>query len=292
MAGFISHSGNVFSFNSNTADLAASNWNTVAAALGCTSSSSSSAVTLACMRSPNITMAAILAAAATVPTTGSITRPLAAFQITQDNLTVFSTTDYATRLAAGDLARLPYLETHNDHESGFYRIPALAKGGTNGVLPESNWTLFEQETFTCPYAVEARGRAVLGSVSYRMRYMADWEDLRLFYQDDAPFDSGAYHGVDINMVIGNVAGVNGGLVPEEEGVRLTDTMQRAWAAFVTDPEEGLEEVMGWPRYEDGKETLILVGVNTTAEVDFVNPAMYDYICPSLGLEFWNTSRVV
>lgn len=286
MAGLISHSGNVFSFDSNSADLAASNWNTVATALGCDSSSNA---TLACMRSPNITMSAILAAAATVPATGSSTRSLPAFQITEDNITVFPTSTYSARLAAGDLARLPYLETHNDHESGFYRISARARGT---VLPESNWTTFEQETFNCPYAVEARGRAELGIASYRARYMADWADLRLFWQEEAPFDSGAYHGVDIDMVIGNVAGVNGGLVPEAEEVKLIETMQRAWAAFVADPMGGLENVMGWPRYVDGEETLILLGVNTTAEVGFVDPAVYDYVCPNLGLDFWDASTAV
>lgn len=281
VAGAISHSGNVFSFDSNSADLAASNWYNVTEYLGC-GGATTMMNTLDCMRSPNITFQAILQAAARVPTTGSLTRSLPAFQITQDNITVFSTTEYANRLAAGDLAHIPYLETHNDHESGFYRISARAKGVD---LPESNWTQFEQETFTCPVGYEAAGRAKLNITSYRMRYMADWENLRLFYQADPPYDSGAYHGADINMIIGNSEEVSSGILPEGEEVMLTGVMQKAWAAFARDPADGLTEEMGWPKYKDDEETLILLGQNTTSEVKFVNPEVYDYVCPELDLGF-------
>lgn len=227
------------------------------------------------MRSPTLTFEAILSAAARVPSTGSTTRSLPAFQITQDNVTVLSTTDYATRLAQGHLARIPYLETHNDHESGFYRISARAKGV---VLPERNWTQFEQETFTCPVAYEAQGRARLGITSYRARYLADWDNVRLFYQAEGPpYDSGAYHGVDVNMVIGNSEGVSGLAASAQEGA-LVEVMQRAWAAFAREPGEGVTAEMGWPKYEAEAETLILLGYNSTAEVRVVGPALYDAVC--------------
>lgn len=274
VAGTISHSGNVFSFDSNSASLAASNWYNVTEYLGC----GSLGETLDCMRSSNATVDAILQAAARVPASGSTTRSLPAFQITEDNVTVFSTAEYARRLAAGDLARIPYLETHNDHESGFYRISVRARGT---VLPESNWTQFEQKTFTCPVAYEALGRARLNITSYRARYMADWDNLRLFYQSDAPDDSGAYHGVDINMIVGNSEGVSG-IAPSAEEVRLTGVMQEAWAAFVQDPTDGLTNEMGWPKYNADGETLILLGYNTTAEVKLVKPAVYDSVCSEIG----------
>lgn len=233
------------------------------------------------MRSSNITFEAILKAAARVPSSGPTTRSLSAFQITQDNVSVLSTAEYANRLAAGDLARIPYLETYNDHESGFYRISARAKGAT---LPESNWTQFEQETFTCPVAYEALGRARLNITSYGARYMPDWDNLRLFYQSDAPYDSGAYHGADINMIIGNSEGVSG-IAPSAEEVRLTEVMQKAWAAFVRDPSNGLTSEMGWPKYDADGETLILLGYNTTAEVKLVKPTVYDHVCSELDLGF-------
>lgn len=231
------------------------------------------------MRSPNITISSILAAAARVPTTGAGSRALPAFQITQDNRTVFPKSEYVARLASGRLAGIPNLQLQTDHESGFYRISALARGT---VLPESNWTLFEQETFTCPIAADAGGRAGLNISSYRARYMADWDNLRLFYQPEAPYDSGAYHGSDINMVVGNTEGVSG-IAPSTEETRLTGTMQKAWAAFAADPADGLTSVMGWPKYQAGPETLILLGYNTTSTVKFVDPRTYDFACQSLGL---------
>lgn len=107
------------------------------------------------------------------------------------------------------MARIPYLATHGDHESGFYRISPRARGI---VLPERNWTQFEQETFTCPVAHEAQGRARLNITSYRARYLASWANLRLFTQAAAPYDNGAYHGADVHIATGNaelVSGVGG-----------------------------------------------------------------------------------
>lgn len=270
VSGLVSHSGNVFSFDSNSAELAASNWYNVTRTLGCSASES----TLKCMRSPNITIDSILAAAARVPTTGAGSRALPAFQITQDNRTVFPRSEYVSRLASGNLAPIPSLLLQTDHESGFYRISALARGT---VLPESNWTLFEEQTFTCPLAADARGRAQLGLTSYRARYMADWDSLRLFYQPDPPFTSGAYHGSDINMVVGNTEGVSG-IAPSAAEVKLTQTMQEAWAAFAADPADGLTSLKGWPKYQANSEVLILLGYNTTSAVELVDPMIYDYAC--------------
>ncbi|KAI3399641.1 hypothetical protein diail_5988 [Diaporthe ilicicola] len=226
------------------------------------------------MRSPNITVASILAAAGRVPSTGTGTRSLPAFQITEDNRTVLPKSEYVSRLASGNLARIPNIQMQSDHESGFYRISSLARGIE---LPEASWTLFEQETFTCPLAADAQGRAKLNITSYRARYMADWDNLRLFYQLDPPYDSGAYHGSDVNMVVGNAAGVSG-IAPSDEEMELTETMQRAWAAFAAAPSDGLTSVMGWPKYEAESETLILLGYNTSSAVKFVDPSTYDFAC--------------
>ena len=233
------------------------------------------------MRSPNITIESILAAAARVPTTGAGSRALPAFQITEDNRTVFPKAGYVSRLASGRLARVPNLQMQTDHESGFYRISALARGT---VLPESSWAPFEHETFTCPLAADAKGRSKLNMTSYRARYMADWDNLRLFHQPEAPYDSGAYHGSDINMVVGDTEGVSG-IASTAEEVRLTETMQKAWAAFATDPSDGLTSVAGWPKYQPGSETLILLGYNTTSAVKFVDPTIYDSACQDLDLVF-------
>ncbi|OAL53446.1 alpha/beta-hydrolase [Pyrenochaeta sp. DS3sAY3a] len=276
VAGLISHSGNVFSFPINSVELAAKNWYNVSGTLGCGSSEN----TLACMRSPNITFQAILAAIRRVPPppSNSATRSQPAFQITADNKTAFSTLEYASRLSSGNLAPIPYFQIENDHESGFYRISALSQGRSPS---ESEWKLFEQTTFTCAISVEARGRAQHGIPSYHARYMADWENLRLF---DPP-SSGAYHGVEINMVTGNSEGVSG-VTPKAEQVQLAEIMQGAWASFARDPANGLD-ALGWPRYGSSKDTLIKLGTNTTSAVEFVDPVIYDGVCPGLGLDFWD-----
>lgn len=119
--------------------------------------------------------------------------------------------------------------------------------------------------------------------------MPDWENLRLY--TGSPWDSGAYHGVEINMVIGNSEGVSG-IKPSTDEVALTAIMQEAWTAFVADPADGLTSVAGWPKYlGDGKgETMILLGVNTSSIVQFVDPDLYDSVCSGLDLDFQNSSN--
>lgn len=70
--------------------------------------------------------------------------------------------------------------------------------------------------------MEAYGRAKLGIPTYRARYMADWENLRLFENPS----SGSYHGVEINMIVGNSEGVSG-VAPVAEELQLVDKMQSA-----------------------------------------------------------------
>lgn len=277
VAGMASHSGNVFAFSANSAEVAASEWYNVTESLGC----GSSGETLACMRSRNITTGAILAAAKKAPTPpgSSVTRSLPAFQATIDNVTVFPTTEYLRRINMGNVARIPYLSLMNDHESGFYRISALAAGSS---LPESDWTTFELKTFTCSNAFESYYRSKMGIPTYRGRYMADWDNVRL-YTDPS---SGAYHGSDLESIIGNSKDVSGGRSPSAAQLELTHTMQKAWATFAADPEGGLVE-LGWPKYDIHTGSLVLLGVNTTASWSFVRPALYDNTCSSLNLEYWD-----
>lgn len=278
VAGAMSHSGNQFSFPTNTLELAAKNWHNVTGTLGCGTSGS----TLACMRSSNITFQAILNAVRLVPAVpqNSLARSQPQFQVTQDNVTFFSNAEYLSRVKSGNIARIPYFQINGNHESGFYRISALSQGNT---LPESDWQVFEQETFTCPSAVEAYWRTKAGIPSYRSRNMADWENTRLYN----PPSSGAYHGVEIYSVTGNSELVSG-IAPVEAQVELTEIMQSAWAAFASDPADGLEK-LGWPKYIAGEDTLIELGSNNTAAVDFVDTALFDAPCPGRGLDFWDSS---
>lgn len=277
VAGIGSHSGNQFSFPTNTLELAASNWYNVSGTLGC----GTSGATLECMRSPNITFQQILAAVKKVPTvpTSSPARSQPQFQATQDNKTWFSTEEYISRVSSGNLAKIPYLQIHGDHESGFYRISALAQGNT---LTEEEWQEFERETFTCAAAAEAYYRTELGIPSYRFRYMSDWENTRLY---DPPA-SGAYHGVEIYMITGNSELVSG-IAPVAAGVNLSTTLADRWWSYAADPAEGLTDNFGWPHYRLGEESLGLFGSGDTADIEFVNPAIFDNLCPDANLDYWD-----
>ncbi|KAI1178681.1 alpha/beta-hydrolase [Nemania sp. FL0916] len=283
VAGTMSHSGNVFSFPFLDADVAASNWNHVASMLGCGGAGASDSAVLSCMRSENISFQAILNAVKTVPSVpgDSSARSVPPFQATVDNTTVFSIPEYLSRLKSRSFAHdIPHLQIHNDHESGFYRISALAQGRS---LPESQWQDFELESFTCAAAAETYWRARAGVATYRVRYLADWDNLRLY---DPP-SSGAYHGVEVNMVTGNSESVSG-IAPSSSEAELMGIMQEAWAAFAADPVRGLRR-LGWPNYQAGRESLIRLGVDTTPVVDVVSSTMYDGRCRALNLSFWDSS---
>ncbi|KAI1874145.1 uncharacterized protein JN550_002724 [Neoarthrinium moseri] len=279
VAGLASHSGNQFSFPMNTLELAAKNWYNVSGTLGC----GTLGATLECMRSPNITFQEILAAVNKVPSvpTNSPARSQPPFQPTQDNITWFSTNEYISRVKTGNLARIPYLQIHGDHESGFYRISALAQGKS---LTEDVWREFEQESFDCATAAEGHYRSALGIPTYRFRYMADWENTRLY---NSP-SSGAYHGVEIHMVTGNSELVSG-MAPVAAQADLTRTLIGRWWWFAADAATGLTNAFGWPHYKPGAPTLGLLGIGNSASIDFVGASTYDSVCPTLDLDFWDNT---
>jgi len=272
--GLISQSGNVFSFPLNTTELAADNWYAVSAQLGCGRSGD----TVDCMRSKDVS--AILAAVARVPAPpgNSIARSQPTFQGTIDNRTILG--DYAARSSNSDFAHLPYLQGNNDHESGYYRIAALAK---RNDPKESTWTEFELEDFTCPTAVQGHNRAKHGVPTWRFRYFGDWHNARLYP------GSKAYHGSDMEMIIGNSYGVTG-IPPSRDERRLTQYMQRAWAAFVRDPQAGLTKY-GWPEYDSNEATLVCLGYNNSPSPSFVLPSVYDRPCAGLNLSFYNVDAL-
>ncbi|GAB1207637.1 hypothetical protein APSETT445_006361 [Aspergillus pseudonomiae] len=210
---------------------------------------------------------ALLAASGKIkpPATSSAARTQPAFQPTVDNITVFS--DYELLARAGRFAHPPYLAGHTHNEAGFYKISAWAKRST---LPESEWQAFNKETFTCPTddAVMARIRA--GVPAWRFRYFADWNNTRLYPT------SGAYHGVELNMIFGNSQAVTN-ISESAHQVKLRRRMQHAWAAFVADPHHGLEK-LGWPRFSLTGTTLIALGEENKPGARFVDPGLYNVGC--------------
>ncbi|KAB8277431.1 carboxylesterase [Aspergillus minisclerotigenes] len=264
LAGLISHSGTADSFPANSPELSAQHWEELTFLMGCESGD-----VLGCMKRQNAT--ALLTASGKIkpPVASSAARTQPAFQQTVDNITVFS--DYGLLSRIGGFARLPYLAGHNHNEAGFYKISAWAKGSK---LPESEWQAFNKETFTCPTddAVIARIRA--GVPAWRFRYFADWNNTRLYPT------SGAYHGVELNMIFGNSEAVTD-IPMTAYQVKLQRKMQRAWAAFVADPHHGLEK-LGWPHFSLNGTTLIALGEQNNPDARFIDPSLYNVGC-------WNST---
>lgn len=233
VSGLISHSANAFSFPINSRDLAERNWYNVSSSLGCGESGD----VIACMRSRDFTDIKVATAKVKPPPGTSVARSQPVFQPTPDGNTVFD--DYDTLLAGGKYTRLPYLAGENDNEAGYYKLPAFAQGR---ILSDKEWSDFNLEAFTCPTAKVADSHAKRGIPMWRFRYMADWDNLRLYPT------SGAYHGSDVSMIFGSSVAVSG--LPESgQQKKLQALMMKAWAAFGDDPVTGLQTKIGWPKYD-------------------------------------------
>ena len=264
--GIIAPSGNAFSFPVNAEDVPEKNWNTVVTAVNCTNATD----VMACMR--QVDWQSIKTAAASVKPTSStsVLRSIPAFYPIPDDEIVYS--DYVNRTAAGSFAKVPIFFGHNNNEDGYYRIPAYG----NGVIPtDAQVTAFLLESFTCPVSYQAEARRVHGVPSYAWRYMADWNNTRLYPT------SGAYHGVDLHMIFGASADVSG--LPTEPDQRiLTEKMQKAWFVFSDDPVSGLGN-LGWPAFDPDTESLIVLGENNEPEAKFVKPSEYDSPCSTITM---------
>ena len=112
------------------------------------------------------------------------------------------------------------------------------------------------------------------------RYFGNWPNIRLYNPSSNPAyagqvlseGSGANHGSDLEMVFGNPSGVSGlaDTAPEKEMISI---MQGAWAAFAKDPVNGLK-AYGWPKYVNGKDTLIRLAYNNNPKAEFINGQAY------------------
>ncbi|UQC81173.1 carboxylesterase [Colletotrichum lupini] len=60
-------------------------------------------------------------------------------------------------------------------------------------------------------------------------------------------------------------------------------MQSAWAAFANDPADGLSSVLGWPKFDQKEESLILLALENNPEPQFVKPSAYDAPCSTVTL---------
>lgn len=189
-------------------------------------------------------------------------------------MTVFA--DYVTLSAAGSFAKIPYLAGAGDYEAGWYRISAF---NANVSLSPERWELFNQRAFTCPTKYANDFRVAHGVPTWRYRYMADFDNLRLYNSWGEYSNSGSYHGADMSELFGTAKDVTGqpSSAMQENVSRY---MQRAWAAFGRNPEKGLEE-FGWPRYDPNGETLVALAFDQTSVCKVLQPSIYDEPCPSV-----------
>ncbi|KAL5408038.1 hypothetical protein PMIN04_011541 [Paraphaeosphaeria minitans] len=268
--GLVSTSGDAFSFPMNTLEEQTSNWFALSTSLGCGDASTPASETLSCMR--KLPFGTISAAASKIAPSpgGSPVRSTPPFYPKVDNETVFA--DYTALASAGDFAPLPYFHGHNNHEQGYYVIPAYAQGHS---VTDAQAAQFLLETFVCPTSYEARRRVEAGVPTWVYQYFGDWDNTRLYPT------SGAYHGTELHMLLNSSVDASG--LPQtqaqEETVRL---FQRALAAFVEDPKEGLEK-FGWPKFHPGKKSWAEVAVGNKAKVTFARPEKYDSGCGNVTL---------
>ncbi|UPK92526.1 hypothetical protein LCI18_003461 [Fusarium solani-melongenae] len=270
--GIIAPSGNAFSFPVNAEGVPEKNWNTVVSAVGCGDTKD----VMACMREAD--WEDIKAAAATVrPTSSSsVLRSIPPFYPKPDGKLVFS--DYVSLTKAGSFAKVPILMGHNHNEDGYYRIPAYG----NGVTPtDAQVTSFLLESFTCPVSYQAKARRDHGVSAWAYRYLADWDNTRLFPT------SGAYHGVDLHMIFGASGDVSG-IQPSADQKKLTKIMQHAWFTFSDNPTKGLTQ-LGWPQFDPNGKTLVELGKGTKPAVSFVKPSVYDAPCSTITMGALGTS---
>lgn len=81
----------------------------------------------------------------------------------------------------------------------------------------------------------------------------------------------------MEMIFGNSEDISG--LPTSEDQRMvTAWMQRAWAAFAGDPVNGLELIVGWPRFTMGNEMLAVIAEGNSSRVRFVRPEVYSDAC--------------
>lgn len=265
--GIIAPSGNAFSFPLNAPDVPEKNWNIAVAAVGCKDAED----VMACMR--KVPWQDLKAAAGSVKPvrSSSVLRSIPAFYPVADGELVFA--DYAKLTAEGKFAGLPVLMGNNHNEDGYYRIPAFA----NGVVPtDEQVRTFLLESFTCPASLQAAARRAHGVPAWVYRYMADWDNTRLFPT------SGAYHGVDMHMIFGASRDVSG-LPTSADQRKMTALMQRAWSSFSDDPWAGLTTRLGWPRFDRAAKTLAVLGEGNRPRLKLTRPSEYDEACSTVTL---------
>jgi cholinesterase len=262
--GLISTSGTAFSFPMNAPQKQIANWYTLCASLGCGSAGD----TLACMRKqPWEAISKAVSKVAPSPG-GSPVRSTPPFYPMVDGKIIFE--DYLSLASSGSFAKVPYFHGHNDHEQGYYVIPAFAQGRN---VTEEQAAQFLLESFVCPHSYEARQRIAAKVPTWVYRYFGDWNNTRLYPT------AGAYHGTELHMLLGGSEDASG--LPASKAQKDTVKLfQQAIAAFADDPSGGLTK-LGWPQFDPKTESWIEIAVDNQPKITLAKPEKYDITCPDV-----------
>lgn len=273
IAGSIAQSGTATSFGNRGLAAQQEAWASVAARVGC--NQTNPAQVLSCMRSPNVTMTALLNAASAG--TSGLASVLGSFGPTIDNRTVFA--NYTDRALKGQYIQNPSIFGNNYFEAGLF---ILLGAGSGASSPLDFWRSFDQTIFTCPITTAARWRAEVGRLpTWRYIYRAVFPNIRL------PTDMGeAWHGAELLPLFGTSEVVTKQDSTWQERA-LGSYMRSAWSAFAHDPEYGLE-TFGWRRFDGqgGRPSVLQLGFGETNSTTFeVEPSYnttmaYDTGCPA------------
>ncbi|KAF1986159.1 alpha/beta-hydrolase [Aulographum hederae CBS 113979] len=215
-------------------------WYDAARKLGCTGTGPP---TVECMRSKDVyTVQQAMPQGAGPGAANAINPP---FRPTVDGKTVFG--DIFARAKGGQFAKRPMLIGSNYNESTLF-VNMLGLNKSAAVQLD--------EQFRCTAADSAKARL--------MAKVPIW---RYLFANNAPGStSGATHGDDVPFVFGD--GQTG----------MSRVFQPLWAAFAKDPLNGLKE-SGWPGYNPAGKTLGRIGYHRAVSVDYVQPKVYDGVCP-------------
>ncbi|PVF98770.1 alpha/beta-hydrolase [Serendipita vermifera] len=188
-----------------------------------------------------------------------------------DSRTVFSLEDYRSKGLSEKFAKVPTLIGTTNHEGDLFVW-------VGGQLTSINQTLSDEITvslFTCPLSHQANYSISAGVPTYRYRYMPVFPAV-----SQLPLRT--FHGSELPILFDNVEdGFIEAPSPTELEHTATKYMQKAWAAFISNPESGLRQ-FGWPLYggSNGAKTLVELFPDNNVQNPILleNPMVFDSLC--------------
>ncbi|PKX90586.1 carboxylesterase family protein [Aspergillus novofumigatus IBT 16806] len=197
-----------------------------------------------------------------------------------DNITLFSAEEYRRRGSVGSFANVPVLMgiTNNEGDG----VLNWSEKGVNKTHSDILTTTY----FHCPMSQEAFFRAKHQVPVWRYRYMGVFPTVTFFSW------LGSYHQADIAFALGSYRHLKPHKKPQWYEVAASDYLQKAWAAFIKSPRDGLLRKMGWPIYNPNGTTLVELFANNTPTARLRDPADFDAICshpPPIPSDIWSQS---